>query len=144
VAAAGGLGDQLGGQGGQDAGLAFGLGRQDPEGAFGLEVEDGPQVGQDVQAVWAQVVRPPAGGEGGGQLAVAGPVDLLDPGVQPGDGFGPVGGRELPPGRRRARAVAVNIYAGGRGLRKLDQGGLVLRSVSPMAVMSSVSWVSWS
>ena len=51
VAAAGGFGGQLGGQGGQDAGLVFGLGGQRPRGAFGLEVQDGPQVGQDVEAV---------------------------------------------------------------------------------------------
>ena len=97
MAAAGGFSHQLGGQGGQDAGLVFGLGRQRPRGAFGLEVEDGPQVGEDVQAVQAQVVRAPAGSEGGGQVAVAGAVDLLDPGVQAGDGFLPVGGCELPP-----------------------------------------------
>ena len=36
----------------------------------------------------------------------------------------PVGGRELPPRRRRGRAVAV--WVGGRGLGELFQGGLVL------------------
>ena len=112
MAAAPGFGLELAGQGGQDAGLVFGLGRQRPRGAFGLEVEDGPQVGQDVQAVQAQIVRAPARGEGGGQVAVAGPVDLLDPGVEPGDGFGPVGGRELPPRRRRLRVVAVRVCVG--------------------------------
>ena len=54
---------------------------------LGLQVEDGPQLGQDVQAVQAQVVGGPAGAQGGGQVAVAGLVDLLDPGAQPGDGL---------------------------------------------------------
>jgi hypothetical protein len=65
VAAAGGLGHQLGGQARQDAGLVFGLGRQHPRGSFRLQVEHRPQIGQDVRAVQAQVVRGPAGGEGG-------------------------------------------------------------------------------
>ena len=42
-------------------------------------------------------MRAPAGGEGGGEVAVAGAVDLLHPGVYAGDGFLPVGGCELPP-----------------------------------------------
>ena len=113
MAAAGGFGGQLGGQGGQDAGLVFGLGRQGPRGAFGLEVQDGPQVGEDVQAVQAQVVRAPAGGEGGGQVAVAGAVDLLDPGLEPGDGFGPVGGREFHHAGA-GRVVAVGSASGVR------------------------------
>ena len=74
----------------------------------------------------------PARGEGGGEVAVAGAVDLLDPGVQPGDGFLAVGGRELPPRGRRARAVAVGVGVvvggggGGWSLGELGQGGLVL------------------
>ena len=48
--------------------------------AAGLEVEHGPQLGQHVQAVQAQRVLLPARAEGGSELAVAGPVDLLDPG----------------------------------------------------------------
>src|SRR6266702_5690094 len=67
-----------------------------------------------------------AGGEGGGQVAVAGAVDLLDPGLEAGDGFGPVGGRELPPRRRREGAVAVRVGVGRRGVGELFQGGLVL------------------
>ena len=53
--------------------------------AGGLEVQDRPQAGGDVQGVQAQVVGGPAGAEGGGQVAVAGPVDLVHPGAQPGD-----------------------------------------------------------
>ena len=92
----------------------------------GLEVEHRPQVGQDVQAVQAQVVRAPAGAEGGGQVPVAGLVDLLHPGVQPGDGFLAVGGRELPPRWRRAGTVSVRVGVGGSGLGELGQGGRVL------------------
>ncbi|MGH3185688.1 MAG: hypothetical protein ACRDPY_00710 [Streptosporangiaceae bacterium] len=107
VAAAGGLGDQLGGQRRQDAGLIFGLGGKQAGAAVGLEVEHGPQFGEDVQAVQAQVVGLPAGGEGGGEVAVAGPVDLVDPAAQPGDRVGAAGGREFPPGRSRIGAVAA-------------------------------------
>ena len=57
----------------------------------------------------------PAGAEGGGEVAVAGPVDLLHPGAQPGDGFGPVVGRELPPARGRVGLVAVGVVAAGSG-----------------------------
>ena len=112
VGAAGGLGHQLGGQGGQDAGLVFGLGRQQAGGAVGLEVQDRPQGGRDVQGVQAQVVGFPAGREGGGQVAVAGAVDLLDPGAEPGQGFGAVGGREPPPRRGRVGLVAVGVVVG--------------------------------
>ena len=52
------------------------------------------------------------GREGGGQVAVAGPVDLLDPGAEPGQGFGAVGGREPPPGRGRVGLVAVGVVVG--------------------------------
>ena len=112
VGAAGGLGHQLGGQGGQDAGLVLGLGRQQAGGPVGLEVQDRPQGRRDVQGVQAQVVGFPARGEGGGQVAVAGAVDLLDPGAEPGQGFGAVGGREPPPGRGRVGLVAVSVVVG--------------------------------
>jgi hypothetical protein len=88
VTAALGFGLELIGQGGQDADLVFGLGGQQDRGPQGLQVQDRPQGGRDVQRVQAQVVRFPARAERGGQVAVAGPVDLLDPGAQPGDGFG--------------------------------------------------------
>ena len=80
-------------------------------GPFGLEVQDGPQAGQDVQAVQAQVVGLPAGREGGGEVAVAGAVDLLDPAAQPGDGVVAVGGREFPPGGGRVGLVAAGVVA---------------------------------
>ena len=137
MAAGGGLGHQLGGEGGQDAGLVFGLGGQQLGGALGLEVEDGPQAGQDVQAVQAQVVGGPAGGDGGGQVAVAGAVDLLDPGVQAGDGFVAFGGGELPPCRGRVGVVAVGVGGelGGQvgdlpvqGLEPGQDGGVVFEA----------------
>ena len=111
VAAAVGLGPQLFGQGGQEAGLVFGLGGQQPGGAFGLEVEGRPQLAEDVQAVQAQVVGGPARTQGGGQVTIAGAVDLLDPGAQPGDGFAAFGGRELPPRRGRVGVVTVRVVA---------------------------------
>ena len=137
VAAGGGLGHQLGGEGGQDAGLVFGLGGQQPGGAPGLEVQDGPQAGQDVQAVQAQVVGGPAGADGGGQVTVAGQVDLLDPGVQAGDGFVAFGGGEFPPGRGRVGVVAAGVGGelGGQvgdlpvqGLEPGQDGGVVVQA----------------
>jgi len=92
VAAGVGLGAELGGQGGQDAGLVFGLSGDQAGTAGGLQVQHRPQLGQDVQAVQAQVVGGPAGAQAGGQVSVSGPVDLLDPGPQPGEGFLPVVG----------------------------------------------------
>ena len=49
MAAAGGLEPELVGHGGQDAGLVLGLSRQQRDGALWLEIENGPQLGQDVQ-----------------------------------------------------------------------------------------------
>jgi hypothetical protein len=48
VAAAVGFGLELVGQGRQDAGLVFGLGRQQDGGPFGLQVQDGPEAGGDI------------------------------------------------------------------------------------------------
>ena len=59
-------------------------------------------------------------------MPVAGLVDLLHPGAQPGDGFLPFGGRELPPRWRRAGTVAVRVCVGGSGLGELGQGVRVL------------------
>ena len=111
MTAALGFGLELVGQGGQDAGLVFGLGGQQDRGPQRLQVQDRPQAGRDVQHVQAQVMRLPARAERGGQVAVAGPVDLLDPGAQPGDGFGSCVGREVPPLRRRFGVVAVGVGA---------------------------------
>jgi hypothetical protein len=100
--------------------------------AAGLEVQHRPQAGGDVQGVQAQVVGGPAGAEGGGEVAVAGPVDLLDPAAQPGDRLLPVIGAELPPGRGGVRLVAVGVLvgrvgagAGGQAGEQAGQGGVV-------------------
>ena len=126
VAAAVGLGAELVGQGGQDAGLVFGLGGDQGRGAGGLQVQHRPQLGCDVQPVQAQVVGGPAGAEAGGQVPVAGPVDLLDPGPQPGDRFRTVGGRQLPPRRCWPGAVTVGVRAGLAGYGELGERGSVL------------------
>jgi hypothetical protein len=57
---------ELVGQGRQDAGLVFGLSGQQDRSPQGLQVQDGPQAGRDVQRVKAQVVRFPARAERGG------------------------------------------------------------------------------
>ena len=125
----GGFEPELAGEGGQDAGLVFGLGGQQRGGTVRLQVQDGPQLGQDVQAVQAQVVGGPAGAQGGGQVAVAGLVDPLDPAAQPGDGLLAVAGGEFPPGGRRAGLVAAGILtgtgAGGQAGEQRGQGGVV-------------------
>jgi hypothetical protein len=84
------------------------------------------------QGVQAQVVGGPARAEGGGQVAVAGPVDLLDPGAQPGDRFLPCVRAELPPARGRVRLVSAGILlgevgagAGGQAGEQAGQGGVV-------------------
>ena len=126
MAAAVGLDAELVGQGGQDAGLVLGLGGHQAGAAAGLQVQHRPQLGCDVQPVQAQVVLIPAGAEGGGQVPVAGPVDLLDPGPQPGDRFLPVVGRQLPPRRCRPWAVAVRFRVGLAGSGELGEGGRVV------------------
>jgi hypothetical protein len=77
-------------------------------------------------------MRCPAGAEGGGQVAVAGPVNLVHPGPQPGDRFLPVLRAELPPARRRVRLVRAGILvgrvgagAGGQSGEQAGQGGVV-------------------
>ena len=57
-------------------------------------------------------------------MAVARAVDLLDPGLEAGEGFGAVGGCELPPRGRGFGVVAVRVGVGGFG--ELFQGVLVL------------------
>jgi hypothetical protein len=143
MGAAGGLGHQLGGQGGQDPGLIFGLGRQQTGGPFGLEVQHRPQGGRDVQGVQAQVVGLPARGQGGGQVAVAGPVDLLDPGAEPGQGFGAAGGREFPPRRGRVGLVAVG-FVGLLG-RQAGEFGELGGEGGEVAASRASSWMicSW-
>ena len=51
----------------------------------------------------------PAGAEGGGEVAVAGPVDLFDPGAQPVQGFLAFGPFEFPPPRAGSRLVGVVV-----------------------------------
>ena len=66
------------------------------------------------------------GRQGGGEVPVAGPVHLLDPGTQPGDGFCPAVGRELPPFRRRLGVVTVRAGAVRGSAGELGEGGCVL------------------
>ena len=59
-------------------------------------------------------------------MPVAGPVDLLDPGPQPGDRFRAVGGRELPPRRCWPGAVTVGVRVGLAGCGEPGERGSVL------------------
>ena len=59
-------------------------------------------------------------------MPVAGPVDLLDPGPQPGDGFLPFGGGQLPPRRCWPGAVAVRVCVGLAGCGEPSERGSVL------------------
>ncbi len=122
MAAAAGLGHQLGGQSGQDAGLVFGVGGQQPGGALRLEAEHQPQAGQHVQAVQAQVVRGLAGGEGSGQVPVAGRAAA---GSCPGS-------RRRGSWRAPARAPSTTLPAQrGRRLQRSDVGDAGQGTPSP-------------
>ena len=76
-------------------------------------------------------MRFPARAEGGGQVAVAGPVDLLDPGAQPGDGFGSCVGREVAPLRRGVGVICVGVGAVRGGELGEDGGVLVQGAAEP-------------
>ena len=106
---------ELVGGGGEQPGVPFGLPGQGAGGAPGLEVQDGPQLGQPVQDVQAQRVLVPAVGQAGGEVAVAGPVDLVDPGAQLGDRLVARGAVELPEPGRRGRLVARRARRRRRG-----------------------------
>ena len=105
VLAAGGFEVELFGEGGEEPGLPFGLAGEGGWLAFGGEVEDGPEFHEPVESVEAEQVLVPARAEGGGEMAVAGAVDLLDPGAEPAQGFLAFGSVEFPPPRSRGRLV---------------------------------------
>ena len=97
VLAASRLAGHLVGGCGQEAGVPFGLGGEGTAVAFGGEVKQGPQFAEPVEGEKARGVVFPAGGEDGGELAVAGPVDVLDPAPQPVYGRILFGAVEFPP-----------------------------------------------
>ena len=74
----------------------------------------------------------PAGAEGGGEVTIAGAVDLLDPGSQPGEALLAFVAGELPPLGSRCGAIGVVVSTVGvAGLRRGfgeagDQGGDLL------------------
>src|SRR5271170_1585594 len=59
-------------------------------------------------------------------MAVAGPVDLLDPGSQPGDRFLPVAVGQLPPGRSGVWLITVGATVGLAGCGEVAERGSVL------------------
>ena len=66
----------------------------------------------------------PAGAEGGGEVAVAGAVDLFDPGAQPVDGFVAFLAVELPPlGDRGWPVPFVRLFAVAGGGQAGEPGG---------------------
>ena len=65
----------------------------------------------------------PAGGQGGGQVPVAGPVDLVDPAAQPGERLLPGVGGQGPPGGRGAGLVAAGLRSGRVRGKAVGQGG---------------------
>src|ERR1022692_2817596 len=137
VLAAGGVGGHLVGGCGQQAGLPLALGGQDAGGAVRVEVQDGPELAEPVQGVQAQGMVFPAGREDGGELAVAGLVDLADPGAEPvqrGVAFWP---GELPPSWRRDRQVASRVLgvvavAGDVGEMPGEGGDLLVEPVQQL------------
>jgi hypothetical protein len=109
VLAASGFEAHLLGEGGEQARLPFALAGDRPDGAVGRQVEQGPQLHEPVEAVEAQCVLVPAGTEGGGEVTIAGAVDLLDPGSQPGETFLAFVAGELPPPGSRCGAIGVAV-----------------------------------
>ena len=107
VAAAAGLVGHLLGRGGQQAGLPFALGGEDAGGAARAEVEHGPQLAEPVEEVQAQGVLLPARQQRGGDLPVAGPVDLIDPGAESAEGGVAFRPGDLPPSRRGDRLIGM-------------------------------------
>jgi hypothetical protein len=77
--AAGGFDAHLLGEGWEKAGLPFGLAGEDRCAADWAEVERGPEFHEPVESVEAKRVLIPARAESCGQVAVARPIDLLDP-----------------------------------------------------------------
>ena len=115
--AAGGFEVHLFGESGEKPGLPFGLAGDGRGGAVGGKVEERPEFHEPVQAVETEWVLVPAGAEGGGEVAEAGAVDLLDPGSQPGKSlFTFVAGELPPPGRWRWLVGAIVTIFPGYGL----------------------------
>ena len=65
----------------------------------------------------------PAGGQGGGQVPVAGPVYLVHPAAQPGERLLPGVGGQGPPGRGRAGLVAAGLRSGRVRGKAVGQAG---------------------
>jgi hypothetical protein len=59
-------------------------------------------------------------------VAVAGSVDLFDPGPQPGNRLLPGLSRQLPPGRRQVWVVTVTVTVGLAWGGELPEGGSML------------------
>ncbi|HET9897676.1 MAG TPA: hypothetical protein VFQ44_22325 [Streptosporangiaceae bacterium] len=75
----------------------------------------------------------PAGGERGGEVFVAGAVDLLDPGAEPVDGFVARRAGQVPPAGWRLGCVALvmGCREGGGEVGELvpERGDLVVEAV---------------
>jgi len=119
--AAGGLDVHLLGQGRKEAGLPFGLAGEDGCVSRGAEVEGGPQFHEPVEPVEAERVLFPAGAEGGGQVAIAGPVDLLDPGAEAGKRLFTFITFELPPPGSAGGLARVAVPPAVAGCRHAGQ-----------------------
>ena len=143
VAAAVGLDAELVGQGGQDAGLVFGLGGDQGGAAGGLQVQHRPQLGCDVQPVQAQVVGWPSRGRGrrpGARSRAGRPARPR-----------PAAGRPVP-GGRRPPASTTPVPAWGSNRRGPGRSGWLRRgwlsaaacsrTTRPMAATWSVSSAS--
>ena len=102
----GGLESHLLGRRRQQPGLPFRLRGQADGSPLRVKVEQRPELAEPVERVQAQRVLFPAFRECGRDLAVSGPVDLLDPGAEPAGHGVPFPVSEPPPPRRGDRLVA--------------------------------------
>ena len=112
VLAVGCFAGHLGGGRGEQPGLPLGLGGERAGGAFRAEVQDRPELTEPVEGEQAQRMAVPAGRQRGGEVAVAGLVDLLDPRAEPVDRCSRSGSRQLPPARCRLGPVGQGVRSG--------------------------------
>lgn len=110
VIAAGSFEVELFGEGWKEAGLPLGLAGESRGVAVLSEAEDRPEFHEPVEAIQAEGVLDPAWADGFGDVAIAGPVNLLDPGAQSAEGLFTLGPAEFPPPSEGNRLMSTAVW----------------------------------